>query len=97
MEMVGRPEGCRQRKVLMQGVTSHNTYVTLLTNLGQFRIPSHLSRHHRTTSPERHLSILIPVCPLVSDFCLVNLVQEYPLHLLLCLIVFLFLLTLDSQ
>src|SRR5882672_10160827 len=51
-------------------VTSHNTYVTLLTDLGQFRILSHLSHHLHTTSPEQHPSILIPVCPLVLYFCL---------------------------
>src|SRR5882672_2425228 len=58
-------------------VMSHNTYVTLLTNLGQFRILSRLSRHHHTTSHERHPSILIPVCPLVSCFCLSPVMFRY--------------------
>src|SRR6266850_5256776 len=97
-------------------VMSRNLYVTLLTNLGQCRTPSHLSHHHRTQVPNNTClfqsqsvllfyvyvlvqlcSVIVPLLFLVSGYCLVNFVQEYPLCLLLCLIVFSFLLTLDSS
>src|SRR5882724_10978552 len=33
---------CSKAEVALQGVTSRNSHITLLTNLGQFRVPSHL-------------------------------------------------------
>src|SRR5882724_2582780 len=65
-------------------VMSCNSHVTLLTNLSQFRVLSHLSHCIRPISSSisefiksrtclvmysQHLSIQIPVCPLVLHFC----------------------------
>src|SRR5882672_8789592 len=93
-------------------VTSHNLYVTLLTNLGQCRTPSHLSHPHHTQVPNNtrlfqsqsvllfYIYVLVQLCSVIVS-CLrllsYQFIQEYSSHLLLCLIVFSFLLNLDSQ
>src|SRR5882672_7428854 len=79
------PTMARPSMAMCWTVMSRNTYVTLLTNLGQSQIPSHLSCHHHTTSPKQHPSILTPVCPLVLCFCLSPVMFRYCPVIVSCL------------